>query len=244
MPTAGIPPHDLSIIQGIPLFSGLSLPELEEIVHRAQTRRFPKGEFLFHQGDPARFLYILLRGRVRLTQTTPEGQEVLLRFVRDGEMFGGIAALGDATYPVSAQAVDECTTLCWDGETMSRLMESFPRLAVNALHLLADRVQELQDRLREMATERVEQRIARALLRLLRQSGRKVEEGVLIDLPLSRQDLAEMAGTTIYTASRILARWEQRGLIESRRARILIRFPHGLVAIAEDLSSGGGERLR
>lgn len=244
MPAEGLPPHDLRILQGIHLFQGLGPPELGEVFQQAHTRRFARREFLFYQGDPAGFLYVLLRGRVRLTQTTPDGQEVLLRFVRDAEMFGGIAALGDATYPVSAQAVEDCTALCWDGETMARLMERYPRLAVNALHLMADRIQELQDRLRELATERAERRVARALLRLLRQCGRKVEGGILIDLPLSRQDLAEMAGTTIYTVSRILTRWEQEGLIQSGRACILARFPHGLVTIAEDLSPGGGGSLR
>jgi CRP-like cAMP-binding protein len=94
----------------------------------------------------------------------------------------------------------------------------------------------VQERLRELATERVEQRVARTLLRLARQVGRKVEGGVLIDMPLSRQDLAEMTGTTLYTVSRILSQWEQQHLVETGRERILIRQPHGLVAIAEDLS--------
>ncbi|MER3457798.1 MAG: hypothetical protein C4309_03385 [Chloroflexota bacterium] len=118
---------------------------------------------------------------------------------------------------------------------MVRLMERTPRLAFNALRLLAGRVQELQDRVRELATERVERRVARTLLRLARQAGRKVENGVLIDLPLSRQDLAEMTGTTLFTVSRVLSRWEQQGLVEAGRERVLIRFPHGLVRIAEDL---------
>jgi len=240
----GVPPDDLQILQGIRLFHDLGLPELEEILREAHTRRFAKGEFLFLQGDPAGFLYVLLRGRVKLTQSTPEGHEVLLRFVRNGEVFGGIAVLGDKTYPVSAQAVDECTTLYWEGEAMAHLMERYPRLAVNVLYLMAERIQEIQERLREIATERVEQRVARALLRLLRQTGRKVEGGVLIDLPLSRQDLAAMTGTTLYTVSRILTRWEQQGLIKSGRARILIRFPHGLVTIAEDLPSTHGRSLR
>jgi CRP-like cAMP-binding protein len=170
-----------------------------------------------------------------LTQVTPEGDQVILHLVHPGEMFGGIAVLGDATYPVSAQALEDCQALAWDGEGMAGLMERTPRLALNALRLLAGRVQELQDRVRELATERVERRVARTLLRLARQAGRKVENGVWIDLPLSRQDLAEMTGTTLFTVSRVLSRWEQQGLVEAGRERVLIRFPHGLVRIAEDL---------
>jgi CRP-like cAMP-binding protein len=115
------------------------------------------------------------------------------------------------------------------------LMEKYPRVALNAIRLLAGRIQEFQDRLRELATERVERRIARTLIRLTRQAGRKTAEGVLIDLPLTRQDLAEMCGTTLYTVSRTLSQWESQGLVRSKREQVLVLFPHGLVQIAEDL---------
>jgi CRP-like cAMP-binding protein len=87
----------------------------------------------------------------------------------------------------------------------------------------------------------VERRIASALIRLTRQTGKRTERGVLLDLPLSRQDLAEMTGTTLYSVSRTLSGWEQQGLIESGRERIVILSPHGLVTIAEDLPSGASE---
>jgi CRP-like cAMP-binding protein len=99
-------------------------------------------------------------------------------------------------------------------------------------------VRDFQDRVRELSTERVERRIARALIRLVRQAGKKVQEGVLIDLPLSRQDLAEMSGTTLFTVSRTLSQWESKGLIQSGRERVVVRNPHGLVSIAEDLPPG------
>jgi CRP-like cAMP-binding protein len=108
-------------------------------------------------------------------------------------------------------------------------------MGVNALGVLASHVREFQNRYRELATERVERRLARTILRLANQTGRKIEEGVLLDLPLTRQDLAEMSGTTLFTVSRILSRWEVDGLILSGRERLVIRFPHGIVRIAEDL---------
>lgn len=229
------PEEALSWLAEAPLFQGLSPTELQAALRSARRRHARREAFFFQQGDPASALYVLTAGRVRLTQVTPEGDQVILHLVHPGEMFGGIAVLGDATYPVSAQALEDCQALAWDGEGMVRLMERTPRLALNALRLLAGRVQELQDRVRELATERVERRVARTLLRLARQAGRKVENGVLIDLPLSRQDLAEMTGTTLFTVSRVLSRWEQQGLVEAGRERVLIRFPHGLVRIAEDL---------
>lgn len=219
------------------LFENLSTSELQTVLQLARVRQVEPDAFFFQQGEPADVLYVLVQGKVRLTQVTPEGYQVLLNFASSGDMFGGIAALGDAVYPVSAQALGHCRALAWDGRTMVRLMERTPRLALNALSLAAGRIQELQNRFRELATERVERRVARALLRLVRQTGRKVEGGVLVDVPLSRQDLAEMTGTTLYTVSRILSRWEEQGLIEAGRERVLIRLPHGLIVIAEDLPS-------
>ena len=148
---------------------------------------------------------------------------------------GIIVALSNTTYPLSAEVVMDCIALSWDYEGTIGLMEQYPRLALNGLRLVAGRFHELQNRYRELSTERVEQRVARAVLRLARQSGRRTEKGVLLDLPISRQDLGEMTGTTLYTVSRILSGWEQMGLIETGRERIVIRSPHDLVVIAEDL---------
>ncbi len=119
-------------------------------------------------------------------------------------------------------------------------MERFPHLAINALRFMSRHVQEFQDRYRELATERVERRVARALLRLAGQAGRKVDEGILIELALTRQDLAEMTGTTRYIISRMLSEWEQQGVIKAGRERVLIKQPHSLVVIAEDLPSAEG----
>jgi CRP-like cAMP-binding protein len=114
-------------------------------------------------------------------------------------------------------------------------MERYPHLALNLVELIAGYYRRLLGRYQELVTQRVEQRVARALLRLAQQAGQKVENGVLIGLPLSREDLAEMTGTTLYTVSRILSRWDHQGFLETGRQRVLIRHPHTLVAIAEDL---------
>ncbi len=214
---------------------GLSEHDLRVIIELGHTRRVAREGFFLHQGDSAARLHILTEGRARLLQLTPEGNQVILRFVSVGDMFGGIALLGQKVYPASAQSVADSAALSWDGETMDRLMERFPRLAINAMRVMADRIEDLQDRLREMATERVERRIANTLLRLARQTGKKTPEGVLIDLPLARQDLAEMSGTTLYTVSRTLSHWEQEGMVELGRERVLIRIPHRLVMVAQDL---------
>lgn len=217
------------------LFQGLDADALAAVVQAAHIHSVPSGSCFFFQGDPATRFYVLLEGRVRLTQVTAEGQQVILRFITAGEGMGIVAALGAMVYPASAEALDACRAAMWDGAAIAALMEHYPRLALNGMRLLAQRVREFQDRLRELATERVERRVARMLLRLARQSGQKVAGGILIDLPMSRQNLAEMTGTTLYTVSRILSQWEAQGLVETGRERVVIRRPHGLVVIADDL---------
>jgi CRP-like cAMP-binding protein len=178
-----------------------------------------------------------MSGKVKLTQITEEGQQVILRYVGPGEAFAVIAVLRKIPYPVTATAVEQVKLLSWGEQTMLELMERYPRLAINSLSLLATQIQEFQDRFRELATERVERRIARALLRLAKQTGRKTDQGILIDFPLTRQDLAEMTGTTLYTVSRTLSQWEKDGLVSSQREQVTLLSPHQLVVIAEEMSA-------
>jgi CRP-like cAMP-binding protein len=225
------------------LFHGLERAVLEEIATHARLRRVQAGAYFFHQGDPAAVLYVLSAGRVKFTQVTPEGHSVLLRVIAPGEMFGTVAALGDAYHPASGEAAVSSAALAWNSATIRRLMERHPRLALNALRFLAGRLAEFQDRYRELATQRVERRVAHALLRLVRTVGRAVDGGVMIDLALSRQDIAEMSGTTLFTASRIMSGWESRGIIKTEHARILVIESEQVEAIAEDRPLVEGEKL-
>jgi CRP-like cAMP-binding protein len=229
---------DTQFLAQCPTFRDLQLAGLQAVLRVAHHRQVERNAFFFHQGDPATAFYVLVEGEAKLTQVTPEGHQMLMRFAGPGECFGGIAALHRAAYTLSAQAVEDCLALAWDGETLAGLIERYPRIALNMLEVVAGHYQRLLNRYQELATERVERRVARAVLRLAGQVGQKEEDGVLIGLPLSREDLAEMAGTTLYTVSRILSSWEHRGLVDAGRERVFIRDPHALVAIAEDLPSG------
>jgi CRP-like cAMP-binding protein len=220
------------------LFQGLGTTELQRVLEAAHRRQVKRDAFFFRQGEPAIAFYLLIQGEAKLTQVTPEGHQMLVRFVAAGEQFGIIAALTNAVYTLSTQAIGDCLALVWEGEALARLMERSPRIALNALDTVADHYRRLLDRCQALVTQRVEQRVARALLRLARQTGQKIEGGVLIGLPLSREDLAGMTGTTLYTVSRILSAWEQQGFVEAGRERVLIRQAHMLVAIAEDLPPG------
>lgn len=226
------------------LFRGLDDAALQDVVAAGTQLRRRRGESVFRQGSTAYSIYVLLSGRLKLTQLTPDGQLVLVRLVVPGEAFGGVAALGNRAYPVSAQAAGDCVILQWSGKTMDRLLRRHAQLAINLIDLLAERVHQLQLRYEELATLQVEQRLGRMLLRLMQRTGRRVEGGVLVDVRLSRQDLAEMTGTSLFTVSRILKRWQDAGMIQSKRMRILVRHPHGLVSVAEGLPATGDGRIK
>lgn len=226
---------DTTILSNIQLFRGLSPQELQEVLSAARDQVVQEDSFVFYQDDPAERIYVLRSGRIKLTQLADDGQQVLMRVITPGMLFAAISVVEGAVYPVTAQAAEDSRVLYWSQQDMLVLIEQYPVLALNAVRLLAGHVREFQDRYRELATERVERRLARAILRLASQTGRKTDEGVLLDLPITRQDLAEMSGTTLYTVSRILSQWESQGIILSGRERVVIRFPHGLVSIAEDL---------
>jgi CRP-like cAMP-binding protein len=228
-------PEMQALLTNSPLFRGADDVACQAALRIASRYQRRRGEFFFHQGEPADYFYVIVAGRVRLSQINPEGHQVIIRFMGPGDGMGIIVALSATTYPLAAEAMTDCLALRWDYGATVKLMEAYPFLALNGLRMVANRFQELQKRYRELSTERVERRVARAVLRLARQSGRRTERGVLLDIPLSRQDLGEMTGTTLYTVSRVLSGWEDSGLIETGRERILIRSPHGLVVVAEDL---------
>ena len=161
-----------------------------------------------------------------------------------GETFGVAMAIGLPRYPATATAVDDSVVLVWPSVAWPRLVAKFPALATNTLQTVGSRLQETHTRVVEMSTQQVEQRVAHALLRLAKQSGRKVEHGIEIDFPISRQDIAQMTGTTLHTVSRILSGWEQRGLIESGRQRIVLREPHKLFVLAETVPGEGEPPLK
>lgn len=224
------------LLKPVALFEALDGIALQRVSEAAGIREMKAGVPFFREGDPAEFFFVVQTGTVKLTQLTPEGHQVVLRLIGPGEAFGGVAAFGGGVYPVTAEAVTDVSALEWPGPVMASLMETFPKLALNALRFVAARLHELQVRYRQLATEKVERRVARALLRLVEHAGRRTDAGVRIDLPLSREDIAQMTGTTLYTVSRIISRFEADGLVEAGRQSIVVRNPHALTSIADDLT--------
>ena len=229
---------DRSLVAHLPLFAGLDAAELDDLLREARAVRHPKNSNVFEQGQEAHSLFLLLHGHVRAEKTTPDGKQIVVRYVSAGEVFGVAQAIGLKHYPATAVAAVDSVSLAWPSAAWPRLVAQHPALAVNTLQTVGQRLQEAHTRVIEMTTEEVERRIAHALLRLVKQAGRKVESGIEIDFPISRQDVAEMTGTTLHTVSWVLSAWEQQGLVESGRQRITVCDPHRLFGIAEGPPDG------
>ena len=205
-------------------------------VENGILRSIEEGEFFFMQGDPAAFFYILIAGKAKLLQSNPSGQQVNLRTINAWELFGALGiSKPSANYPATAQALESSTVLAIESKFMQTMLKTRPQIAFGLMNLMTSYIQEMQARYRELATERVEQRVANALIRLAGQSGAKSSKEAGIELFFSRQDVAEMTGSTLYTISRLLSEWERQGVIETGRERIKIMKPHDLVIIAGSL---------
>lgn len=229
-------PEWASWLSATPLFDGLADKAIENALKTSVCKVFRKDEILFHEGDAAAMVYLIYRGRIKLAQVGEEGEEIILRYIGPGELLALVAVLKGREYPAAGIVVQEGEAFCWEGRTLRDLMLRHPEIALNALEVVTGRLIEFQERYREQTTERVERRVAKTLLRLTRRAGHRVAEGVLIDFPLTRQDIAELAGTTLYSVSRILSAWEKRGWVKSGREKVILCNLHELVALGEDLS--------
>lgn len=225
----------VTVLERSALFLGVAAEVVLDAARTAVERLLRKDEALFQQGDAPTHHHLVAWGRLRLDQTTPDGKNIVLRFMGPGDLVGSVAVFRNVPYPATPTAVEETRVFSWTAERMTELMYKDPALAAKAMSMMGGRIAELQERLQQVSTQQVERRIAAAILRIVSQSGRKVETGVEIPFPLSRQDLAEMTGTTLHTVSRTLSAWIEEGVLEGRRSsHLVILKPHRLVEIAEE----------
>ncbi len=226
-------PSIVSLLRYVPLFASLTPEELRVVAGLAEERVIKAKALLIRQGSAATTLYVVISGQIRVSEITADGHEILHRFIRPGQMIGGMAAVGGLTYPITAHVLRDSRLLAWDTATMQQMMRRYLPIAFNAMRLMVARIEEIQECYVALATQQVRQRIANTLLRLTEQCGSRTVEGILLDIRLSRQDLAEMTGTTLYTVSRLLNQWQREKIITLKHRKILIRKPHDLVCIAE-----------
>ncbi|MBB3809210.1 Crp/Fnr family transcriptional regulator [Pseudochelatococcus contaminans] len=224
---------DIFMVRTLSLFSDVSDAELTRLMMHATARRVDRGDAVFEQGEDADTFYLLLNGRLKVTQLTPEGRQIMVRILHPGDIFGFARATTRRDYPVTARAAVESIVVGWSLTAWDAVVEATPRVAINAMRIVGERLDEAHTRLCEMSTQEVERRIAHTVLRIARKAGRKEADGICIDFPITRQDIAEMTGSTLHTVSRIMSAWEVQGIVGSGRQKLVVCNPAGLMQIAE-----------
>jgi CRP-like cAMP-binding protein len=196
------------------IFSGLQADEVEELAQLCDERRLPAGESFFWEEDPPEWFYLLAEGQVKVVKHSSSGKDFIVAFFGYGEIFGEVAVFENRPYPASAQAVVDSVALGIKRQDLLTFLSRRPEVALRIINVLGGRLRDAQSRLRDLASERVEQRLARTLLMLSSRLGNT--------LTFTRQDVAEMSGTTTETAIRFLSGLSTRKIIRSTRGKIVI----------------------
>jgi CRP/FNR family transcriptional regulator, nitrogen oxide reductase regulator len=228
------PAGRLEILRRVPFFAGSSPAELSEINRLFHERGFEPGEPVIYEGDPAERFYVVAAGKVKLLRHANTGREILLDLLNPGEFFGSISPLSSEVYAETARAHTSVCTLSIDKDGLRSILSSRPAVALRVLELVTARLQEAQEMVRQLSAYSVEHRIAHTLLKLGDKFGERQQIGLLLQTPLSREDLAEMVGTTPESASRVLSQFQKNGLIESGRQWIAITDRAALEAFVEE----------
>jgi CRP/FNR family transcriptional regulator, nitrogen oxide reductase regulator len=207
----------LAVLARARYLQGLSHDELADVDRRMDVRGYDSGAPIYRAGEDANRLFVLATGTVKLLRATTDGQDVLIDVLAPGDLFGTLSTLGDPAYPETAQALSVACTLSITADDFRLVLQRHPSVALAVLDDLAHRLEQSRQRVTHLSAGTVEQRVAAALLRMVTIVGEPRNGGVLLQVPLTRADLASMAGTTTESASRAMSRLRSDGIVESGR---------------------------
>jgi CRP/FNR family transcriptional regulator len=224
-----------AVLKGIPLFKKLAPADLRHVAQAATVRRYEKGEVIFEQDDPSDAFYTIASGRVKIYKMMPNGKDIILEVFGPGDPLGTVAVYIGRPFPASAMALEDTTCVAIPTPVFFRLLETHPTLVRGLMLGLTIRLVELTTRLAQMSGTRIEPRFARLFIKLADQLGRPDRGGTFIPLALTRQELADMTGTTIETAIRIMSRWGKDEIVRTEKDGFVILDPETLETTAADV---------
>lgn len=219
-------------IKQIELFKNLTDDELKEMEPYLLTAAFKKKETIFSEGEPPEWFYIVLSGKVKITKLSHEGKELILEIISPHDIFGGVAVIRGFAYPGNAVAMEDSEVLKISRKNLMRLVDRFPNLMYFIALQLGDRMKSSYDTLKNIALERVEARIAALLLKLANKIGVETDEGTLIDMRLTKQDVADMVGTTVETSIRTFSKFKKEGLLTDHDGKFVIKDTERLAELS------------
>jgi len=219
-------------LKKIDLFKNLSDDELKELEPYLVTSTYKKKKEIFSEGGPPEWFFIVSRGKVKITKISHEGKEIILEIISPTDIFGGVAVIRGFPYPANAVAMDDTEVLKISRKNLMRLVDRFPNLMYCIALQLGDRMKSSYDSLKNIALERVEARIAALLLKLAGKVGVETKSGLLIDMRLTKQDIADMVGTTVETSIRTFSKFKKEGLVSDTDGRFVIKDRKALTELS------------
>jgi CRP/FNR family transcriptional regulator len=221
------------IVQALPVFAGLSERDWEKVADLFSERQYQKDDYIFLEGEAPEALYVIRSGKIKVLRHSTDGKDVVLRVCGPGSMLGTVATFDGGGYPGTAQAIEDCVLLVISRNDCLTLVSRYPVFALAVISDLGVRLRSSAEQIRSLAVERVEQRIARVLLKLAESAGSDAPEGRVIEMPLTRQDVADMTGTTVETAIRVMSKFRRNNMIRTRRGKVVLVDLEALQEIAE-----------
>ncbi|GAB4488517.1 MAG: Crp/Fnr family transcriptional regulator [Thermodesulfovibrionales bacterium] len=218
-------------IRKVPIFDSLSEQDAQEISPYLAADRFRKKETIFSEGDPSEWLYIVSKGKVKITKISQEGKEIILELISPPDYFGGIAVVRGFPYPANAIAMEDTEVYKISRKNLLSILDRFPNLMYCMAMNIGDRIKGSHETLKSIALEKVESRIASLLLKLAEKSGEKTPAGTVINMKLTKQDIAEMVGTTVETSIRTMSKFTKAGIITVKAGKVVIKNPAELKAL-------------
>ncbi|SMO65525.1 Crp/Fnr family transcriptional regulator [Gracilimonas mengyeensis] len=207
----------------VPFFQDLKQPELDKVVEKFSANHFSEGDEIYYQEDPAHYLRVIVEGAVKLLRYTDEGKDVVLDILNPGSYFGSLKLLGSDVYTESAVAQSGCCILSIGLKDFKEVLQEYPAVSIALLESSSEKLRASQEQVKQLTTQSVEKRIANILLTLSGKFGEEKDGGTLLQLPFSRKDLADMAGTTTESASRVMSTFQKEGIIETGRQWVAIQ---------------------
>jgi len=212
----------LKILGRLPFFTDLNQTQLKAINQRFNSLGFTKDEYIYFSGDTSERMFVVAEGKIKLFQPGFEKRNVLLNILLEGDLFGNLTVFGSSTYTDTAQSLTSSCILSISSQSFGEILEEYPSLAIKSLQVMEKRLIAANKRVFEISTLPVEQRIVVTLLTLGEKLGKKTDQGVLIDAPISREDLAEMTAATPESVSRVMKQFQNNGIIDSGRLWVSI----------------------
>lgn len=223
-----------SQLRHIPIVSFFKDRDLKSLAGGVTEAHYDKGQFIFKEGDPAEWFHVLISGAVKCVKTSPQGKDAVLKVLLPGDLFCCEAAVFEGKpHPGCAQPLGPVTVLKIRKETYFRILKQNPEAAMELIKYLGNRLNEAQETAKTFTLERADQRIASLLVRLAVRIGKKTPQGVLLDIRLSRQDLADLGGLALETTIRVLSRMTTKGLLAKSGRSLVIRDLNRLKILAE-----------